>query len=297
MSWIELHITTTAEYTDAISDQLNLFGANAITLKDAGDQPIYEPTATTPRIWTETIIVGLFEGNHPIEPIVTYLENQQAQHHLSAFHLNHVADEDWVRRSLDQFKPLCFGKRLWICPSWHKAPEPNAVNVTLDPGLAFGTGTHPTTALCLEWLDEHINDQAIVIDYGCGSGILGIAAYKLGAKKIVAIDNDPQALIATLQNAEQNNVYPPIFTTQLSSKPIKIKANIILANILAQPLIALANQLADLTETRGHIVLSGILNTQTQEVMKAYEPWFIMQPPVLKEDWVRLVGIKRDNLS
>jgi ribosomal protein L11 methyltransferase len=293
MPWIELHITTTAEHTNELSQQLTEFGANAITLKDAGDQPIYEPSATTPRIWAETIIVGLFEHDHPIEPVIAYLNAQKSQHALQTFAIHTVADEDWVRRSLDSFKPLCFGDRLWICPSWQTPPAPNAINVILDPGLAFGTGTHPTTSLCLEWLDQHVNNQALAIDYGCGSGILGIAAQKLGVRKIIAVDNDPQALIATLQNAEQNNLLPPVFTAHLSDVPLAETADIVLANILAKPLTALAKTLADLTKPQGYIVLSGILASQTEEINQAYEPWFDMQLPVFKEDWVRMVGIKR----
>src|SRR6185437_7343056 len=128
----------------------------------------YEPTMTQSRIWPETIIVALFNYDQPIEPILIYLEKQQKEHIVQCFHLNSVQDEDWVRRSLDSFVPLCFGKRLWICPSWKKPPDANAINVILDPGLAFGTGTHPTTALCLEWLDKHVTSQALAIDYGCG---------------------------------------------------------------------------------------------------------------------------------
>jgi ribosomal protein L11 methyltransferase len=297
MSWTELHIKTTASHIDELSHALTQFGACAITLKDAGDQPIYEPTPMTPRVWAETIIVGLFEEDQSIEPVLAYLDKQQKEQHLHSFHINSIQDEDWVRRSLSSFKPLQFGNRLWICPSWCQPPDPKAINVILDPGLAFGTGTHPTTALCLEWLDKKVTSKMLLaIDYGCGSGILGIAAHKLGVKKIIAIDNDTQALSATMQNAQQNNIDSDIFTVQLASEPsesIEAKAAIVLANILAKPLISLAPKLAKLTKIEGYIVLSGLLANQVEEVKQAYDPWFEMQPAVFKEDWACLVGIRR----
>lgn len=292
MAWIELHITTTAEYADAFSFQLNECGAKAVTFKDASDDhPIYEPTPNTPRIWPTTIVVGLFEKDHqPLDSLIAHLEKQQE---ITSLHIVTLEDEDWVRRSLDQFKPLCFGKRLWIYPSWHKPPDSNTINVMLDPGLAFGTGTHPTTALCLEWLDQHITNQSLAIDYGCGSGILGIAAYRLGVKKIIAVDNDPQALTAAIHNAEQNGIPASAFTTQLTDISLSEPAPLVMANILAQPLISLAPLLSDQTLVNGSIVLSGILTHQIDEVLQAYTPWFDMQLPVFKEEWVRLAGVKR----
>lgn len=293
MSWIEIHIITTAEYAEELSRHLSLEGANAVTWQDAGDQPIYEPSAATPRIWAETTLIGLFPSDYPLAPLTAYLAARQALGHITAFHTHRLEDEDWVRRSLDSFKPLCFGKRLWICPSWHQPPDPRAVNVILDPGLAFGTGTHPTTALCLEWLDQHVHHQALAIDYGCGSGILGIAAYQLGVKRVIAVDNDPQALTATAQNAARNQISDTVFTTQLASAPLRAQADIVLANILAQPLIDLANHLSEQTMSGGCLVLSGILRSQLDVVKAAYAPWFDMQPPAFKEEWGRLVGIKR----
>ncbi len=205
-----------------------------------------------------------------------------------------IADEDWVRRSLDQFKPMKFGKRLWICPSWFTPPEPNDVNIILDPGLAFGTGTHPTTALCLEWLDEHINAQHLVIDYGCGSGILSLAALKLGAKRVFAVDNDEQALEATLRNGEKNGFIPPELQTYLPNELPVEQADLLIANILAQPLIELAPLFAKRVKPHGKLILSGILPSQTEEITKAYSPWFNMQPPDFKEEWSRISGNRID---
>lgn len=293
MPWLELHITASADQAALLSDQLMLLGAQAVTLQDAGDQPIYEPSDTTPRIWHETIIVGLFDYQQAMLPILTYLEEQQAAGLLKHIELKEVADEDWVRRSLDSFKPLCFGKRLWICPSWHTPPLSAAINIILDPGLAFGTGTHPTTALCLEWLDEHIQAEHYVIDYGCGSGILGLAALKLGAKHVLAVDNDPQALEATQYNAERNAVYSPQLRVSLPGAVGDQKADLLIANILAKPLIDMAPCFEKLVKSQGKILLSGILADQINAVIEVYQATFLMQPPVCKGEWARLEGERK----
>jgi ribosomal protein L11 methyltransferase len=292
MSYIEIHISTQAPHADNISNQLTLLGALAVTLKDAGDQPIYEPDANTPRVWDETTVVGLFDGGHRMLPLVAHFENQQTEGTVSHFQLIPVADEDWVRRSLDSFQPLSFGKRLWICPSWHTPPDPAACNVMLDPGLAFGTGSHPTTALCLEWLDEHITLDETVIDYGCGSGILGIAAVKLGAHHVTAIDHDAQALRATHDNAAQNGLKTDQLETLSSVEAPPAPADTVIANILANPLIKLAPLLAELTKKGGKLALSGILENQVIEVLTAYMPFFTLQMIKNRSEWYLMSFIK-----
>jgi ribosomal protein L11 methyltransferase len=194
---------------------------------------------------------------------------------------------------MDNYHPIAFGQRLWIVPSWRQAPDPTAINIKLDPGLAFGTGTHATTALCLEWLDQHLQGAPRVIDFGCGSGILAIAAAKLGSAEVYAVDNDPQALIATRANAEKNGLVDNIRVSTPDAVPQQT-VNILLANILAQPLIDLAPKLSGLVKAQGDIVLSGILEDQAQDVINAYTPFFIMDPMVKKDDWVRLHGIRRE---
>lgn len=289
MSWTELHITTTADQVDKLSDQLSEFGASAITFHDGGNQPIFEPSKTTPRIWEKTVVVGLFDSQLDLTTLV---------HQLAIYDVQtvEVADEDWVRRSLDSFIPMKFGKKLWVCPSWQTPPEPEAINLVLDPGLAFGTGSHPTTSLCLEWLDKNIQAEQDVIDYGCGSGILGIAALKLGAKQVFAVDNDELALETAAQNSEQNNLYPPVFTTFLPENLPIMQADLVIANILAQPLIDLAPKLAALTRPGGNILLSGILSDQVESINIAYKHWYSMQQPVYKGEWVSLVGIRANNI-
>ena len=191
---------------EAVSELLTELGALAVTLHDAADQPLYEPPLGTTPLWAQTEIVVLFEADTNIESVIAALRAVPGVHAPLQYTISDVEDKDWQRECLDQFKPLKFGERLWVCPSWHEAPEPDAVNIILDPGLAFGTGTHPTTALCLEWLDGCAVQCRDVLDYGCGSGILALAAAKLGAAKVWAVDHDPQALTATRANAEQNGL-------------------------------------------------------------------------------------------
>jgi ribosomal protein L11 methyltransferase len=293
MTWLEFHITTTAEHATQLGDQLVLLGAQAITMRDGANQPIYEPAPSFTPLWQEVIVIGLFDSEESMEPIGLYLEKQRETGSLKRFELHTVQDEDWIRRCLDGFKPLQFGKRLWICPSWLTPPNPDAFNVILDPGLAFGTGTHPTTALCLAWLDQHIHSQEIVIDYGCGSGILAIAALKLGARKVIAIDHDPQALEATKSNAKRNQLEFPAIETDAPHRLTKETADLLIANILAQPLIEFAPLFASLLKPKGTLLLSGILISQADSVLKAYQPWFDMQPLVQQEEWVRLEGIRK----
>lgn len=290
--FIELHIITTPQHVDALSDELTSLGALAITLQDAADQPIYEPDAQHPRLWDQTTVVALFAQDQAIDPIIEKLNILKTQGLFSHFQTIEIADEDWVRRSLDSFKPISFGKRLWICPSWHTPPNPHAINVLLDPGLAFGTGTHPTTALCLEWLDEHVTPGLDVIDYGCGSGILAIAACKLGAKKVLAVDHDPQALTATRANAAQNSIYPTDLTTVFPSDVPKDPADIVIANILAKPLRELAPLLSKLTKMGGKIALSGILNEQADEISQIYSAYFTLHLTKFSAEWCLVSGVK-----
>lgn len=288
MPWNEIHITVTANEADALSDLFSEWGASAVTLHDGGDQPIFEPSSSTPRIWGKTVVIGLFDHTTHLTPLLAQL----TEHEVT---VKEIPDEDWVRRSLDSFIPLKFGKKLWVCPSWHMPPEPNATTIILDPGLAFGTGTHPTTSLCLTWLAENDLKEQQVIDYGCGSGILGIAALKLGAKHVFAVDHDPQALSAATFNSQQNHLHPSAFTTLLPEDMPAIQADLVIANILAQPLIKLAAKLASLTQIGGKILLSGILSEQVESIQHAYDHWYVMQKPVYEGEWVSLMGIRANN--
>lgn len=293
MAWVELHITTIADHTDALGDELLNLGASALTLKDAGDKPIYEPAPGETPVWHQTTLIGLFTDEDDLNPVLAYVEAQKELGHLQDFALHDLPDQPWERTCLQDFKPVKYGKRLWICPSWETPPEENSVNVILDPGLAFGTGSSPTTALCLEWLDANIKPGDTVIDYGCGSGILALAALKLGAAKVYAVDYDPQALLATKENAIRNQIDEQTLEVSSPSEFTPRKVDVVAANILAKSLIELAEFLADLVKSRGKIVLSGILSEQAEDVLQVYSHWFNMAPSSEKDGWVRLSGIRK----
>lgn len=291
---LEFTIAAYADNVDELSDQLHLLGAAAVTWKDAGDKPIYEPMPGEIIQWPEMTISALFEENEMLEPINNFLLTQQQKSLLISFDVKEVPAQDWVRASLDQFEPIKFGRRLWICPSWITPPDPVAVNVLLDPGLAFGTGTHPTTAMCLEWLDEHVKGGETLLDYGCGSGILAVAALKLGVKYAVGVDYDPQALEACRLNAELNALTAEQMRVQLPEtfNQQTEQFDILIANILAKPLIELSEVFAAYIKPNSHIVLSGILSTQAQDVIEVYQRHYTFISQVQKEEWVRLHFIK-----
>ena len=227
MSWRQLSLTISADQAEPVADVLSEQGAVAVTLQDAADQPLYEPPLGSTPLWERTDVVALFEADINMESVIAALRAAPGVSASFEYTVSYVEDKDWERACLDQFKPLKFGERLWVCPSWHEIPEPGAVNIILDPGLAFGTGTHPTTALCLGWLDAHDVRGLDVLDYGCGSGILALAAAKLGAAKVWAVDHDPQALTATRANAEQNGLGATILTMAPEQLPA-MQADLIL---------------------------------------------------------------------
>ncbi|NWN90006.1 50S ribosomal protein L11 methyltransferase [Marinobacter adhaerens] len=297
MPWIQLKIPADPDTADQLEDLLMDMGADAVSMEDAADQPIYEPDPGTTPLWGDTSVTGMFQSDQDIDQLCSDVRNawhQQTQQALPEIEVVLVEDKDWERAWMDDFHPLQFGERLWIVPSWHEAPDPDAANLMLDPGLAFGTGTHPTTALCLEWLDGQDVHGKQVTDYGCGSGILGLAALLLGANHVVGVDTDPQALEASRENARRNGVSDTRLDLYLPENEPDTRADVMLANILAQPLIELAPHLASLTNPGGDLVLSGILSYQAREVMTAYEPWFIMDEPEHREEWIRLTGRRRD---
>jgi ribosomal protein L11 methyltransferase len=297
MPWTQLLIPADPDSADRLEDLLIELGAEAVSMEDAADQPLYEPDPGTTPLWRKTTVTGMFPADQNTDQLCANIRKiwqQQTGQDLAEISVDSIEDKDWVRAWMDGFHPLRFGKRLWIVPSWHEAPDPEAANLMLDPGLAFGTGTHPTTALCLEWLDSQDLNNKQVIDYGCGSGILGLAALLLGAKHVVGVDTDPQALQASRDNAQRNGVESHRLDLYLPESEPDTTADIMLANILAQPLIGLAAHLATRTRAGGKLVLSGILAHQAQNVIAAYEPWFTMDKPELREEWVRLTGQRND---
>ena len=292
MPWLQLELEATPDSAEQLSELLHAAGAAAVTLQDAANQPLYEPPLGTTPLWKTTRVIGLFESDTDIPAVLTALQQQLTPGPLPPWHLNPLEDRDWVRAWMDNFQPMRFGEQLWICPSGFTPPEPEAINILLDPGLAFGTGTHPTTAMCLRWLDAHPPRDLTVIDYGCGSGILAIAACKLGARHVSGVDTDPQALLATHDNAEKNQVGGCIeacLPAEFHSEPVPL----LLANILAGPLQSLAPHFAKLVAPAGHIVLSGILAEQANSVIQHYQNAFDIQVVAQQEEWVCLAGRRR----
>lgn len=285
----ECHLITTAAAAEDLSAALSDLGAHAVTWQDAGNQAIYEPKPEEELHWDEIKLVALFDDESLAPEVHAFLQYHQQQKLIISYQFVSVEDQDWVRASLDLFLPTPFGERLWICPSWHQPPDANAVNVIFDPGLAFGTGSHPTTALCLEWLSSHIKGNERVVDYGCGSGILAISALMLGAAHALAIDYDPQAVQATLMNAELNKLNAARLTAALPDPAHSDQTDIVLANIISKPLIELAETICGFAKPNAAVVLSGLLSEQEAEVRAAYAPWCEFVERAQQDEWIRLV--------
>ena len=301
MPFLQLILPIGAADPAPYEDALLAAGASSITLEDEGDDPVLEPLPGTTPLWPRVRLKALFDDTADaaqlLESLTADLTGELSQP-LSQARFETLADRAWEREWLKDFKPMRFGKRLWICPGGQLPPADaspaagEAVLIELDPGLAFGTGTHPTTALCLEWLDAADVVGKRVIDYGCGSGILAIAAAKLGASVVSAVDIDPQALLATRDNAERNGV-TRLISPQLVAGASLAPADILLANILAGPLESLAPTFAAQVGPGGRLVLAGILRNQAEAVATRYAPWFDIAPAVVRDDWARLDGVRR----
>lgn len=296
MSWVQIRFHAGRDQVDAIENALLAAGALSVTLQDDADQPILEPELGTTPIWDNTQVIGLFDANQNTDALIEQIAlcfAAEGGSQLPAFKTELVEDKDWVRAWMDDYHPMPFGQRLWVCPSWREPPQADAVNLMLDPGLAFGTGTHPTTALCLQYLDREVEGDELVVDYGCGSGILGIAALLLGAKHMVGVDIDPQALTATRDNAGRNRISDDKYEIYLPDDTPAVEADMTVANILAGPLVSLGEHIASLTRSGGKLALSGLLAEQAEEVSACYSQWFAMNPPQQQGDWVILTGVKR----
>ncbi len=292
MPWLELKIDTDAQYAQSIEDSLSAAGALSVTLSDSHDEPLYEPALGTTPLWRATRVTGLFEVGMDCPAVLAQLTQRFGPTVILKSRLDTLADQPWERAWMEHFAPMRFGQRVWICPSWCAPPDPTAVNIFMDPGLAFGTGTHPTTALCLEWLDAHPPVELTVIDYGCGSGILAVAAALLGARRVIAVDHDPQALLATRENAQRNGVAERVEPYLPKDVPMLV-ADALIANILANPLRELAAHFAHLVKCGGTLTLSGILAEQADDVAAAYHDAFRIYPAVMQHGWIRLDGARQ----
>ena len=299
MPWQATTLIVDARCVEALSDLLLEGGALSVDVSDAAagtstERPLFaEPGSAPASNWAVNRLVALFNEGADVAEIIPSALREARLPATTPYGIDRVNDQDWVRLTQSQFTPVKISSRLWVVPTWHEVVDAAAINIRLDPGLAFGTGTHPTTRLCLRWLDEHLNRGDTVIDYGCGSGILAIAAMKLGAASAAGVDIDEQALLAARRNALQNQAQVTFYAAEEELSGLTAPAHVVVANILANPLTVLAPLLAQLTLRGGHVVLSGILAPQADEVRAAYAPWFDMQAAgttLADEEWVALTG-------
>jgi len=290
MAWQQLRLQVRSDQIEPLEQLLLDYGGLSISYLDAEDQPVFQKEPGSTPLWDLVDLVCLFEKEANLDGLLFLLQQHPAVEDKESLTLEVLEDQAWERSWMSDFKAMRFGERLWVCPSWQEPPEPSAINIMLDPGLAFGSGSHATTSMCLQWLEKNTRDDSTVIDYGCGSGILAIAAALLGAPRVIAVDNDPQAITATIENAKRNNIPEGVIETylpdQLPDDRTTLQSDILVANILAEPLMQLAENLSQLVKPKGHIALSGLLAEQADGLLEHYGSWFEMDEAVLSEEWV-----------
>lgn len=291
MSWLRLTITSRPPCLEDLSELLQKFDALSISYAAGTKEAIFGDESPEDTYWEHTVVSALFDVGIDLDILFACVRNKLGTENIIDHRVELIRDEAWEVSLQSNFKPMVFGDRLCICPSWHSRPIDIPNIIQLDPGLAFGTGTHATTSLCLQWLSDNDVSGLQVIDYGCGSGILALAAARLGAKQVIAVDIDHQALLATASNAQQNHLEKhiiPVFPADPQIKP----ADILLANILLNPLLGLLPEFKNLLSAGGRIVLSGILATQADECAQAYSQWFELESPVYRDEWAMLSGVR-----
>jgi ribosomal protein L11 methyltransferase len=291
VQWLEVSVRVTREAAPMVESLLQAEPVLSLTLTDDQDDPVLEPGVGETPLWPSVCVTALFSGDTPAEPIAAMLSLVAGIDRPEQVSIKRFEDKQWERVWLDRFKPMKFGDKLWIVPGEEPAPAEAGHVLRLDPGLAFGTGTHPTTRLCLQWMDSHNFVGRTVVDYGCGSGVLGIVAAIKGADKVLCVDNDPQALIATRTNAIRNGV-ADVVRVMMPEKYEPQSADVVLANILAGPLIQLAPTLLMSLHSGGSLVMSGILQEQSTDVMNAYRNHLSGMVETIDEGWVRLAGTR-----
>lgn len=291
MSWLQVKFRATRERAAALIEALEASGALSVSVEDAADERMFQAAVEHTPLWNQNHVTGLFSTSTDVADVLTRLQAALGTD-VPPHQVDTLPDADWTRAWMTRYQPVAVGQRLWICPSWCAPPDPAAINIMLDPGVAFGTGEHPTTALCLEWLSEQALAGRTLIDYGCGSGILAIAALKLGARHVYAVDLDPLALVASRENAARNGVGDRL-TVMSAEAPVPLAAaDVVVANILAGTLIELAPRLATLVHAGGLIVLAGVLTEQIDELCRHYTTDFVFETR-RRGEWVLLAGTKR----
>ena len=295
MAWLSITIETDCHHAEALADALLEAGALSASIEDAdagtdAETPQFgEPGSVTTPGWERSKVIALLEENTDVEELVAACAPLAGLADVPTYTQEVIAEQNWVQLTQSQFDPIRVSGRLWIVPSWHQAPDPQAINLILDPGMAFGTGSHPTTRLCLEWLERTVTPSVAILDYGCGSGILAIAAAKLGAGEVLGVDIDAQAVSAARSNAERNDVAARFDD---SAKNIEGQFDIVVANILSNPLKALAPAICSHVRTGGQLALSGILVEQTDDLIASYAPYIALSVADTRDGWVCLAGIK-----
>lgn len=291
MDWLQLELETGQAQAEELTELLEQLGAVSVTLTAASNDPVFDAEGETKKLWHKTRLIALLHPDADLDIILVCLRDRIGAENIYSHKIELIKDKDWVSEFKAAHKPLIFSDRVCISPSWCELPDHDLPTLILDPGLAFGTGTHPTTSLCIEWLAEHDLTDKTVIDYGCGSGILAMVAAILGAKQVFAVDIDEQAIQAAEENAERNNLSDKIYINLVKQAVIPA-ADILMANILMNPLKELVKEFSALTQSGGDIVLSGLLHVQAEECLAAYSSCFKMDEPIFNQEWTRLHGIK-----
>jgi ribosomal protein L11 methyltransferase len=295
MGWQSVSFLTDASHAEPLCDALIEAGALSASIEDADagtpdEQPQFgEPGSVNSPGWAHSRVVALLEADADVAALLAAAVAEIGLAEVPAYTVETVAEQNWVQLTQSQFDPIRVSDRLWIVPSWHESPDPAAINLILDPGMAFGTGSHPTTRLCLEWLERHVTADSSLLDYGCGSGILAIAAARLGAGRVAGVDIDPQAVESARANAERNGV-SALFAD--SAQPVAGEYDLVVANILSNPLRVLAPAICAHVRSGGKLALSGILREQAEEIIGIYAQWLPMTVADIREDWVCLSGMK-----
>ena len=294
MPWQQLKIQLHSDQIHALEPRLLANAAISISYLDAENQAIFQLEPGSTPLWDNSYLLCLFDETADLEALLKWLKQHPAVINKRLLQVEVLADQDWERSWMQDFKAMQFGNRLWICPSWQSPPDSDSINIMLDPGLAFGSGSHATTSMCLQWLAQAPLEGSEVIGYGCGSGVLAIAAALLGANRVYGVDNDPQAIVATLDNSHRNNIDDAVLTACLPEALPPLQVDILVANILAEPLLQLAEKFSILLKPGGKIVLSGLLPEQADTILNTYDRWFAMDTPVLEREWVMLSGTRCD---